>query len=145
MTATFTSPEKAAAESAYRETLERLGKVLSGRIESARLSARLTDSPACLVAGEYGISLRMSRILKQAGQTNPFTTLPVLEINPDHALIGRLRDAPDDAAFADLASILYDQALLAEGGELEDPASFVRRINALIVAGVPEKPRIVIS
>jgi molecular chaperone HtpG len=139
------TPEKAEAQSAYKGTLERLGKVLAGKVESAQISARLTDSPACLVAGEYGISLRMSRILKQAGQSNPYMTLPVLEINPKHPLIERLRDAPDDAAFADLAGVLYDQALLAEGGELEDPASFVRRINALIVAGVPEKPKIVLG
>jgi molecular chaperone HtpG len=145
LASTIETPEKAEAESAYKATLERLGKVLAGKVESARISSRLTDSPACLVAGEYGISLRMSRILKQAGQANPFTTLPVLEINPKHALIERLRDAPDDAAFADLAGVLFDQALLAEGGELEDPASFVRRINALIVAGVPEKPKIVLG
>ena len=139
------TPEKAATESAYKDALERLGKVLAGKIESARVSSRLTDSPACLVAGEYGMSLRMGRILKQAGQTNPFATLPVLEVNPKHVLIERLRDSKDEAAFADLASILYDQALLAEGGELEDPATFVRRINALIVAGIPASGKILLG
>jgi molecular chaperone HtpG len=139
------TPEKAATESAYKDALERLGKVLTGKIESARVSSRLTDSPACLVAGEYGMSLRMGRILKQAGQTNPFATLPVLEVNPKHVLIERLRDSADEAAFADLARILYDQALLAEGGELEDPATFVRRINALIVAGLPASGKILLG
>jgi molecular chaperone HtpG len=139
------TPEKAATESAYKNTLERLGKVLTGKVESARVSSRLTDSPACLVAGEYGISLRMSRILKQAGQTNPFAMLPVLEVNPKHPLIERLRDTSEDAAFMDLASVLYDQALLAEGGELEDPATFVRRVNALIVAGAPAQSKILLS
>ena len=142
------TPEKAATESAYKGTLEHLRKQLAGKIESARVSLRLTDSPACLVAGEYGMSLRMGRILKQAGQTNPFATLPVLEVNPKHPLIERLRssgDGGDEAGFADLASILYDQALLAEGGELEDPATFVRRINALIVAGLPAGGKILLG
>jgi molecular chaperone HtpG len=74
--------------------------------------------------------------LKQAGQNNPFATLPILEVNPKHALIARLRETASDEAFADLASVLYDQALLAEGGELDDPAIFVRRVNKLIVEGL---------
>jgi len=132
------TPEKAQAESTYKDSLERLGKSLAGKIASARLSGRLTDSPAVLVAGEFGVSLRMGRILKQAGQSNPFATLPVLEINPKHPLI-------DDAAFADLATLLYEQAMLAEGGELEDPASFVRRVNKLIVEGASAQPKIIMS
>ncbi len=139
------TPEKAAAESAFKETAERLGKVLSGKVASAQVSARLTDSPAVLVAGEFGLSLRMGRILKQAGQSNPFATLPILELNPKHPLVERLRDTADEAAFADLAHVLYDQAMLAEGGELEDPATFVRRINRLIVEGVAAQPKIILS
>ena len=130
------TPEKAAAESAFKDTTERLGKVLSGKIASAQVSARLTDSPAVLVAGEFGVSLRMGRILKQAGQSNPFATLPILELNPKHPLIERLRDTADETTFADLAYVLYDQAMLAEGGELDDPAIFVRRVNRLIVEGL---------
>jgi molecular chaperone HtpG len=130
------TPEKAAAESAFKDTAERLGKVLSGKIASAQVSARLTDSPAVLVAGEFGVSLRMGRILKQAGQSNPFATLPILELNPKHPLVERLRDTADEATFADLAYVLYDQAMLAEGGELDDPAIFVRRVNRLIVEGL---------
>jgi molecular chaperone HtpG len=139
------TPEKAAAESAFKNTAERLGKALAGKIASAQVSARLTDSPAVLVAGEFGVSLRMGRILKQAGQSNPFATLPVLEVNPKHPLVERLRDTIDDEAFGDLAHVLYDQAMLAEGGELDDPAIFVRRVNRLIVEGLSEKPKIILS
>jgi molecular chaperone HtpG len=140
------TPEKAAAESAYKETLERLGKTLLGKIASARISnGRLTDSPAALVAGEFGISLRMGRILKQAGQQNPFATLPILELNPKHALVERLKSTADEAAFADLAHVLYDQAMLSEGGELDDPVVFVRRVNRLIVEGLSAAPKIILS
>jgi molecular chaperone HtpG len=139
------TPDQAAAETDYKGTLEKLGKTLDGRIETARLSSRLTDSPACLVTGEFGLSLRMGRILKQAGQNNPFATPPILEINAKHPLVERLKDTADEAVFADLANILYDQALLAEGGELEDPVTFVRRINKLIVDGLPAQPKIVLG
>src|ERR1700761_7647099 len=111
------TPEKAANETTYKETLERLAKVLNGKIASASISSRLTDSPAVLVAGEFGVSLRMSRILKQAGQSNPFATPPILEVNPKHPLVERLKGIADDQAFDDLAHVLYDQAMLAEGGE----------------------------
>jgi molecular chaperone HtpG len=139
------TPDKAAAEATFKDTLERLGKSLLGKIASAQVSARLTDSPAVLVAGEFGMSLRMGRILKQAGQNNPFATLPILEVNPKHPLIERLKDTTDDAAFADLAHVLYDQAMLAEGGELEDPAIFVRRVNRLIVEGLATQSKIILS
>ena len=139
------TPEKAAAESAFKDTVERLGKVLLGKIASAQVSARLTDSPAVLIAGEFGMSLRMNRILKQAGQSNPFATLPILELNPKHPLVLRLRESVDDGAFADLAHVLYDQAMLAEGGELDDPAIFVRRVNRLIVEGLAAQPKIILG
>jgi molecular chaperone HtpG len=138
------TPEKAANESAFKDTLERLAKSLTGKIASAQISARLTDSPAVLVAGEFGVSLRMGRILKQAGQNNPFAIPPILELNPKHPLVERLKDIADDAAFGELANVLYDQAMLAEGGELEDPATFVRRVNRLIVEGLAEKPKIIV-
>jgi molecular chaperone HtpG len=139
------TPEKAAADSAFKDTLERLAKSLAGKIASAQVSARLTDSPAVLVAGEFGLSLRMGRILKQAGQSNPFAALPILELNPKHPLALRLKDTADEQAFADLAHVLYDQAMLAEGGELDDPASFVRRVNKLIVEGLAAQPKIILS
>ena len=139
------TPDQDAAQSEYQDSLSRLGKVLAGKIESARISGRLTESPAVLVAGEFGLSLRMGRILKQAGQKNPFETLPILEINPKHPLIERLKASDDETAFADLAAVLYDQALLAEGAELEDPASYVRRVNKLIVDGLAARPKIILS
>jgi molecular chaperone HtpG len=139
------TPEKAAAESTFKDTLDRLGKGLLGKIAKAQVSARLTDSPAVLVAGEFGMSLRMGRILKQAGQNNPFATLPTLEINPKHPLIERLKETADEAAFADLAHVLFDQAMLAEGGELDDPAIFVRRVNRLLVEGLAAAPKIILS
>jgi molecular chaperone HtpG len=139
------TPEKAAAESNYKGTVERLGKALVGKIASARVSGRLTDSPAVLVAGEFGVSLRMGRILKQAGQHNPFATLPILELNPKHPLVERLKDTADDGAFSDLARVLYDQAMLAEGGDLDDPATFVKRVNKLIVEGLASVPKIIVS
>ena len=139
------TPEKAAAESAFKAATERLGKLLSGKIASAQVSARLTDSPAVLVAGEFGMSLRMGRILKQAGQNNPFATLPILELNPKHPLVVRLRETSDDAAFADLGHVLYDQAMLAEGGELDEPAVFVRRVNRLIVEGWSSESKIILG
>jgi molecular chaperone HtpG len=139
------TPEKAAAESTYKDTVERLGKTLLGKIASARVTGRLTDSPAVLVAGEFGVSLRMGRILKQAGQNNPFATLPILELNPKHALVERLKDTADETAFSELAHVLYDQSMLAEGGELDDPAIFVRRVNKLIVEGLAAAPKIILS
>ena len=139
------TPEKAAAESTFKDTLERLGKSLAGKVASAQVSSRLTDSPAVLVAGEFGMSLRMNRILKQAGQSNPFATLPILEVNPKHPLIERLKDTTDDVAFSDLANVLYDQAMLSEGGELEDPATFVRRVNRLIVEGLSAQSKIILG
>src|ERR1700684_3085889 len=139
------NPEKAAAESAFKDTTERLGKILLGKIASARVSARLTDSPAVLVAGEFGVSLRMGRILQQAGQKNPFATLAILGLHPQHAPVERLKDPADDAAFSELAHVLYDQAMLAEGGDLDDPAIFVRRVNKLIVDGLTAAPKIILS
>jgi molecular chaperone HtpG len=142
---TIETPEKAAAESAFKDTLDRLAKALAGKIAKAQVSARLTDSPAVLIAGEFGLSLRMGRLLNQAGQSNPFAALPILELNPKHPLVLRLKDTADAEAFADLAHVLYDQAMLAEGGELEDPASFVRRVNKLIVEGLSAQPKIILS
>ncbi len=139
------TPEKAAAESAYKDTLERLQKALPGKISAAKISSRLTESPACLVAGENDISLRMARMLKQAGQANPFATLPILELNAQHPLVQRLKDAADDAAFSDLAHLLHDQAVLAEGGQLEDPAAFVKQINKLMLEGLGSKPKILLG
>jgi len=93
---------------------------------------RLTDSPACLVAGAHDVSANLARILKAAGQNAP-DSKPVLEINPAHKLVKRLEAETVEATFNDLAHLVFDQALLAEGGQLNDPASFVKRMNSLLV------------
>ncbi len=143
---TIETPEKAANDNAFKETLERLKTALAGKISEAKISVRLTESPACLVAAEYGMSLRMERMMKAAGQSSPFGGgQPVFEINAEHPLVQRLKDLTDDAAFADLAGLLHDQAVLAEGGQLDDPASFVKRLNKLILDGLSEQPRIQLS
>jgi molecular chaperone HtpG len=125
--------EKKAAEetaSAFKPVLERLKEALKERAKDVRASTRLVDSPACIVADEGDMSAHLARMLKQAGQGAP-ASKPILEVNPQHALVKRLES--DEARFADLANILFDQAMLAEGGQLEDPASYVRRVNALLV------------
>lgn len=96
------------------------------------MTHRLTDSPACLVAGAHDVSANLARILKAAGQNAP-DSKPVLEVNPAHKLVKRLEAEVDEAKFKDLAHLVFDQALLAEGGQLDDPASFVRRMNSLLV------------
>jgi molecular chaperone HtpG len=118
------------AAGAFKPVLEKLKKALEGRAKDVRVTTRLVDSPACLVVEEGDISGHLARMLKQAGQSAP-KSQPVLEVNAEHALVQRL--AGDDARFDDLAHILFDQALLAEGGQLEDPAAYVRRVNALLV------------
>jgi molecular chaperone HtpG len=121
---------EAAAEAA-RPLIERLKKALDGRAKDVRATTRLVDSPACLVVEEGDMSGHLARMLKQAGQNAP-ASKPILEVNPDHALVKRL-DSPDGSErFDDLAQILFDQALLAEGGQLEDPAAYVRRVNRLL-------------
>ena len=96
-----------------------------------RVSQRLTDSPSCLVMGEHDMAVHMQQMLRQAGHEVPLSK-PVLEINPTHPLVSRLREEPDDARFADWSNILLDQAMLSEGGQLEDPVAFVNRLNHLL-------------
>jgi molecular chaperone HtpG len=113
--------------------LERIKGVLGEKVKEVRASSRLVDSPACLVADENDMSQNLARILKQMGQDAPVSP-PILEVNLDHLLVKRVADEEDETAFADLASILFDQALLAEGGRLEDPGSFVKRLNQLLLS-----------
>ncbi|MBK1730374.1 molecular chaperone HtpG [Thiococcus pfennigii] len=122
--------EQAAAE--HGELLERLKKALGERVNEVRASTRLVDSPACLVVGEYDMSANLARVLKAVGQSAP-ESRPTLEVNLDHLLVKRLEGEADEGRFADLASILFDQAMLAEGGQLEDPAAFVGRLNKLML------------
>ncbi len=124
--------EKKAAETAaesFKPTLEKLKEALKDKAKDVRVTTRLVDSPACLVVEDGEYSTQLARLLKQAGQKAP-EVKPILEINAEHALVKKLEGTP---AFDDLANILFDQALLAEGGLPEDPASYVRRVNALLV------------
>jgi molecular chaperone HtpG len=123
--------EKKAAESAaetFKPTLDKLKTALADKAKDVRITTRLVDSPACLVVEDGEYSTQLARLLKQAGQKAP-EVKPILEINADHALVKKLETS---TAFDDLAHILFDQALLAEGGLPEDPASYVRRVNALL-------------
>ncbi len=124
--------EKKAAEEAaetFKPVLARLKEALKDRAQDVRATTRLVDSPACLVVSDGGMSLQLARMLKQAGQPAP-ETQPVLEVNPEHPLVKKLEGS---VHFHDLAHILFDQALLAEGGMPEDPAAYVKRVNALLV------------
>jgi molecular chaperone HtpG len=119
-------------ESAHKDLVERVQQALGERVKAVRVTHRLTTSPACLVVDEHDLSVNMSRLLKAAGQSLP-QTRPTLEINPAHAIVKRLNDEADAARFADWSQLLFDQALLSEGGQLEDPAAFVRRLNDLLI------------
>ncbi|GGX81872.1 molecular chaperone HtpG [Vogesella alkaliphila] len=120
-------------EEAAKPVVELVQKALGERVKDVRATARLTDSPACLVVGEHEMSAHLERMLKAAGQPVPEGSKPTLEINPEHVLVKRLAAESDDSRREDLAHVLYDQALLAEGGKLEDPATFVKRINKLML------------
>ncbi len=115
-----------------KDLVERIKTTLGDAVKEVKVTHRLTDSPACLVAGEHDLSGNLARILKAAGQNAP-DSKPILEINPAHRLVEKLKAESDESKFADYAHVLFDQALLAEGGQLEDPASFVKRINSLIL------------
>ncbi len=116
---------------AYAELVGRIREALGDRVKDVRVTDRLTDSPSCLVSDENEISGTLERLLKQAGQKAPDRT-PILEINPGHPLVERMKADPADAER--WARLLFDQALLAEGGQLEDPAGFVRRLNDMLLA-----------
>ncbi|WP_066705777.1 molecular chaperone HtpG [Curvibacter delicatus] len=124
--------EKKAAEEAaetFKPTLAKLKEALKDKAEDVRVTTRLVDSPACLVVQDGGMSTQLARLLKQAGQKAP-DSKPVLEVNPEHPLVKKLDGS---VHFNELAHILFDQALLAEGGLPEDPAAYVKRVNALLV------------
>ena len=118
-------------EDECKSLVEKIQATLGDRVKEVRVTHRLTDSPACLVAGEHDLSGNLERMLKAAGQKTP-DSKPVLEINPEHRLLELLKVENESSRFDDLAHVLFDQALLAEGGQLEDPASFVKRMNSLL-------------
>ncbi len=119
-------------EEEAKSLIERVATTLGDAVKEVRVTHRLTDSPACLVAGEHDLSGNLARMLKAAGQKAP-ESKPILELNPEHKLIKRMEAETEEAKFKDLAYLVFDQALLAEGGQLDDPASFVRRMNGLLV------------
>lgn len=121
--------EKAADD--FKELIEKMQASLGERVKEVRVTHRLTDSPACLVVDEHDMGMNLTRILKAAGQPAPMSK-PILEINPSHPAVLRLKY--EESSFDDWAAVLFDQALLAEGGTLDDPATFVKRINQLMLA-----------
>ena len=129
--------EQEAAE--HKELVERVKKALGERVKDVRVTLRLTESPACLVADEHDMTASLQRMLKAAGQNVP-TSQPILEINTRHPLVQRLQAEAEESRFGDLAAVLFDQSLLAEGGQLEDPAGFVKRLNQLMLALGGAKP-----
>ena len=118
-------------EEEAKTLVEKIKNTLGEQVKDVRVTHRLTDSPACLVSDANDLSGNLARMLKAAGQKAP-ESKPILEINPTHKLVKRLEAESTDAVFNDLTLVLFDQALLAEGGQLDDPASFVRRMNSLI-------------
>jgi molecular chaperone HtpG len=133
-------PAEAQAD-AFKPLIERIQDALKERASAVRLTQRLTDSPACLVSDEHGMSTNLERLLKASGQKIP-SMKPVLEINPNHPIVERLKEETDDSRFADWSHTLFDQATLAEGGQLDDPATFVKRLNSLMLTlagGAPSR------
>ncbi|MEP7118981.1 MAG: molecular chaperone HtpG, partial [Acidobacteriota bacterium] len=135
------TPDAGAPAGEYAPLLERMQAALKDRASAVRVTNRLTDSPACLISGEDGLSTHLERMLKAAGQAVP-ASKPILEVNATHPIVRRLADEADPARFNDWSQILFDQATLAEGGHVEDPAAFVKRLNALLLtlAGTAPSP-----
>jgi len=131
--------QASAAQEEDKPFLERIKAALGDRASDVRTSDRLTDSPSCLISDQDGLSTNFERMLKAAGQDVPHAK-PVLEVNPGHPLVQRLKSETDDTRFTDWSHLLFDQATLAEGGQLEDPAGFVRRLNELMLTLAGEGP-----
>ena len=131
----FEKAEQEKESGDFADVVAKMKATLGDAVKEVRVTFRLTDSPSCLVADDGAMSANLARMLKAAGQNAP-ETKPILEINPHHALVAKLRqESADSARFDDLTQVLFDQATLAEGGQLENPAAFVRRVNALLTAG----------
>ena len=120
----------------FESITKQMKEVLGDKVSEVRLTDRLTESPACLVTGDNEMSLNMERIMKEAGQSMNMMgmggTKPIFEINPTHALVTSIKDEQDDDRFADITQILFDQAILSEGGQLDDPAAFVHKLNGVL-------------
>ena len=127
--------EQEKAQESAKDVVAKIKADLGDKVADVRATTRLTESPACLVVGEHDMSQNLQRMLAAAGAADQLPgAKPVLEINPEHMLVQRLASEPNGVVQAELSQLLYDQALLAEGGKLEDPASFVKRMNQLLVA-----------
>ena len=124
--------EQKQAEDQFKDLLTRIKGVLGDQVNEVRISSRLTDSPACLVVDDHALSAHLERLLRDAGQNIPMNK-PYLELNPQHPLVTRLKDEANAERFSDWTHLLFEQAMLAEGGQLEDPASFVKRLNGLLL------------
>lgn len=124
--------EKKKDAESFKDLTDRIAKALGEQLKEVRVTHRLTDSPACLVADAHAMGMNLERLLKAAGQSIPGSK-PILEINPQHPLVQRLKYETEGTRFEDWSRVLFDQALLAEGGQLEDPATFVKRLNGLML------------
>jgi len=122
-------------KSEFDDVIKRIKSTLGDQIKDARLSHRLTQSPACLVSDDNEMGSQLQRLLKAAGQ-DVADIKPIFELNPEHRLVMRLKTESDVARFQELVTILFDQAILAEGGQLKDPAVFVSRINKLLLESI---------
>lgn len=123
--------EKEKIEKEAKDIIEKIEKSLGDKVKEVKVTHRLTDSPACLVVGEHDISGNLERILKAAGQNTP-ENKPILEVNPNHKLINKLEKVQDNQLFNDYTSVIFDQAVLAEGGQLDDPIGYVNKVNKFI-------------
>jgi len=121
-----------AVEKQFVDLLARIQTVLGEKVETVRITHRLTDSPACLVVNEDEMGMQMRRILESAGQAVP-ENKRTFELNPTHPLVEKLNAETDENRFTDLALVLFDQAMLAEGSHLEEPTSYVSRLNKLLL------------
>jgi len=122
------------AEGDFKEAIEGIKECLKDKAKDVRLTHRLTDSPSCLVLEQFDMGMQMQQILKAAGQNVPLSK-PILELNPQHALVKGLLTKKDQTSLENWSHILFDQAMLAEGGQLEDPAAYVRRVNSMLMPG----------
>jgi len=118
-----------------KDLTTRMQESLGERVKEVRLTHRLTNSPSCLVVEEQEMAINMQKIMEAAGQAMP-SSKPILEVNPQHPIVLKLKDEADDQRFGDITSVLFDQAMLSEGGQLDDPSAFVNRVNTLLVSAV---------
>lgn len=125
------------AKKDFEAITSQMKEVLADKVSEVRVTNRLTDSPACVVSEDHGVSMHLQRMMEQAGQKSPMMGMgggkPIFEVNPEHNLVKQLKDQQDDKAFSEWTQLLFDQAMLAESGQLEDPSSFVKRMNDLLM------------